>query len=233
MDIRKTDAAFMKIFDNFLQNDVKNEEHAMLDDKTRMIAVLAVLIDCQGREAFGEEVRNALKAGVTPVEIKEIVYQSAAYMGYGRMIPFLYKTNEIFEEEGIKLPIKDQATVTDDTRLEAGNQKQVDIFGEGMKDFYKKGNEKTRHINKWLAANCFGDYYTRDGLDDKTREMITFCFLAGQGGCEPQLTSHAAGNMGIGNDRGFLIRMVSQCLPYIGYPRSLNALECIKKAAEK
>ncbi len=27
-------------------------------------------------------------------------------MGYGRMIPFLYKTNEIFEEEGIKLPIK-------------------------------------------------------------------------------------------------------------------------------
>lgn len=93
MDIRKTDAAFMKIFDNFLQNDVKNEENAMLDDKTRMIAVLAVLIGCQGREAFGEEVRNALKAGVTPVEIKEIVYQSAAYMGYGRMIPFLYKTN--------------------------------------------------------------------------------------------------------------------------------------------
>ncbi len=32
--------------------------------------------------------------------------------------------------------------MTDDTRLEAGNQKQVDIFGEGMKDFYKKGNEK-------------------------------------------------------------------------------------------
>ncbi len=63
--------------------------------------------------------------------------------------------------------------------------------------------------------------------------MITFCFLAAQGGCEPQLISHAAANMGIGNDRKFLIDVVSQCLPYIGYPRSLNALRCIAEAAKK
>ena len=62
--------------------------------------------------------------------------------------------------------------------------------------------------------------------------MITFCFLAAQGGCEPQLTSHAAANMKIGNDKAFLIRVISQCLPYIGYPRSLNALACVNKAAE-
>ena len=31
-------------------------------------------------------------------------------------------------------------------------------------------------------ANCFGDYYTRTGLDLKQREMITFCFLAAQVG---------------------------------------------------
>ena len=34
--------------------------------------------------------------------------------------------------------------------------------------------------------------------------MITFCFLAAQGGCEPQLTSHAAANMRIGNDKIFV-----------------------------
>ena len=64
------------------------------------------------------------------------------------------------------------------------------------------------------------------------REMITFCFLAAQGGCEPQLTSHAAANMRIGNDKGFLIRIISQCLPFIGYPRSLNALRCVNEAAK-
>ena len=102
-----------------------------------------------------------------------------------------------------------------------------------MRDFWQSGPQESRHINRWLAANCFGDYYTRTGLDYKQREMITFCFLAAQGGCEPQLTSHAAANMKIGNDKEFLIRIISQCLPYIGYPRSLNALSCVNAAAEK
>lgn len=128
---------------------------------------------------------------------------------------------------GIILPLKDQATTTTEDRLEKGAQAQVDIFGEGMKDFWKGG-----HINRWLASNCFGDYYTRQGLNLAQREMITFCFLAAQGGCEPQLISHAVGNMNLGNDRTFLIKVVSKCLPYIGYPRSLNAIGCINKAAE-
>ena len=101
-----------------------------------------------------------------------------------------------------------------------------------MRDFWKSCAEESRHINYWLAANCFGDYYTRTGLDYQQREMITFCFLAAQGGCEPQLTSHAAANMKIGNHKAFLIKIISQCLPYIGYPRSLNALRCVNEAAE-
>ena len=101
-----------------------------------------------------------------------------------------------------------------------------------MREFYKSGPEESRHINRWLAANCFGDYYTRKGLDLKQREMITFCFLAAQGGCEPQLISHTAANMRLGNEKAFLIKIVSQCLPYIGYPRTLNALRCVNDAAE-
>lgn len=50
---------------------------------------------------------------------------------------------------------------------------------------------------------------------------------------EPQLTSHAAGNMRVGNEKAFLICVISQCLPYIGYPRSLNALRCVNEAAKQ
>lgn len=200
-----------------------------LDDKTRF---LATLLGCQGSDEYRAMLPAALNFGVTPIEVKEIVYQAVAYLGIGRVFPFLKITNEVLQEGGVSLPLSGQATTTMENRREAGTQAQVDIFGEHMRDFWKSGPEESRHINRWLAANCFGDYYTRTGLDYKRREMITFCFLAAQGGCEPQLTSHAAANIKIGNDKAFLIKIISQCLPYIGYPRSLNALGCVNKAAE-
>ena len=146
--------------------------------------------------------------GVTPIEMKEISYQAVAYLGIGRVYPFLHAINEFCEKQGIALPLEGQSTTNAENRLEKGSQAQVDIFGENMRDFYKSGPEESRHINRWLADNCFGDYYTRGGLDYKQRELITFCFLAAQGGCEPQLTSHAAANMRIGNDKAFLIKII-------------------------
>jgi 4-carboxymuconolactone decarboxylase len=38
--------------------------------------------------------------------------------------------------------------------------------------------------------------------------------------------------MNLGNDKDFLLRVILQILPYIGYPRSLNAITCVNKAAE-
>lgn len=229
-DFLRTDPEFIERFDNFTFDEVVN--HDNLDDKTRFIAILAALLGCQGIDEFRALMPAAMNFGVSPVEIKEIVYQAVAYLGIGRVFPFLKATNEILESKGVKLPLESQATTTTETRLQAGIQAQVDIFGDGMKEFYKSGPEESRHINYWLADNCFGDYYTRGGLDYRQREMITFCFLAAQGGCEPQLTSHAAANMRLGNDKAFLIKVISQCLPYIGYPRSLNALRCVNDAAK-
>ena len=228
--LAETDPEFIERFDNFAFDEVVNQDD--LDDRTRMMAILATLLGCQGIDEFKAMLPAALNFGVTPVEVKEIVYQAVAYLGIGRVFPFLHATNDILTARGVKLPLEGQATTTMDTRLEAGNQAQVDIFGEGMRNFQNSGPEESRHINKWLADNCFGDYYTRTGLDYRQREMITFCFLAAQGGCEPQLTSHAAGNMKVGNDKAFLIKIISQCLPYIGYPRSLNALRCVNEAAQ-
>lgn len=227
-DFLATDPEFIEIFDNFAFDEVVN--HDDLDDKTRFMAILSALLGCQGADEYRAMLPAAMNFGVTPTEIKEIVYQAVAYLGIGRVFPFLKITNEVLTEKGVQLPLPPQSTTTTENRREAGTQAQVDIFGEGMRDFWKSGPEESRHINLWLADNCFGDYYTRGGLDHRQREMITFSFLAAQGGCEPQLTSHAGANIRIGNDKQFLIKIISQCLPYIGYPRSLNALRCVNEA---
>ncbi len=227
MNYYETDPEFMERFEHFAFEEVVNEDGQQLAPQTRYLVILATLIGCQGMDAYKEILPKALDAGLSPVAVKETVYQAVDYLGMGRMWQFLRVTNEIFSEKEIALPLPSQATTTMEERLEKGAQAQAEIFGEHMKEAWKAG-----HINRWLADNCFGDYYTRTGLDLAQREMITFCFLLAQGGCEPQLTAHARGNMNMGNDKAFLIRVVSQCLPYIGYPRSLNAITCINKAAE-
>lgn len=227
----ETDYEFIERFDNFAFDEVVN--HDDLDGKTRFLAILATLLGCQGIDEFRAMIPAALNFGVTPVEVKETVYQAVAYLGIGRVFPFLKAANKVLMAQGVELPLPGQAATTTENRLEAGEKAQMDIMGEGIKNFWKSGPEESRHINTWLTDNCFGDYYTRTGLTYQQREMITFCFLSAQGGCEPQLISHVGANMRIGNDKTFLIKIISQCIPYIGYPRSLNALRCVNEAAKE
>ena len=227
MDIKRTDPEYAERFAHFAYDEVVNNEEVKLEPVTRHLAILATLLGCGGVDAFREELPKALEDGVTPVMAKEVVYQATDYLGYGRVLPFINAANEVLEQMNIFLPLPSQATTTLENRLEKGIDAQAEIFGEHMREAWKGAP-----IRYWLAANCFGDYYTRTGLDLKQREMITFCYLSAQGGCEPQLIAHAKGNMNLGNDKDFLTRVVHQCVPYIGYPRSLNAISCINKAAE-
>ncbi len=226
--LRATDPEFSERLTHFAFHEVVDEPGLELDPATRHTAILAALLGCQGLEVFERlALPQALDDGLSPVAVKEIVYQAVDYLGMGQVLPFLEAANRVLTARGVALPLPGQATTTLDNRLERGAQAQADIFGPQMLEAWKSSP-----VNRWLAANCFGDYYTRTGLSLPQREMITFCFLAAQGGCEPQLTAHAKGNLNLGNDQDFLMRVVCQCLPYIGYPRSLNAITCIQKAAQ-
>lgn len=230
-ELLKTDPELIELFYNFAFDEVV--AHEGIDGHTRFIVILATLVGSQSLDEFKSVLPAAMRFKVSAIEIKEIVYQAVAYLGIGRVSPFLHAANDFLMEKGITLPLEKQGTTTIENRLEMGIQAQVDIFGEVMRDFYKSGSEESKHINYWLASNCFGDYYTRNGLDHKQRELITFCFLAAQGGCEPQLKSHVAAKIRVGNDKSILISVISQCLPFIGYPRSLNALRCVEDVTTK
>jgi 4-carboxymuconolactone decarboxylase len=225
--IARTDPGFAHTMKRFTYGEVA--EQGNLSAKERALLTIAILETQGDKDLLTMNVQGALKVGVTPVEIKEAVYQTAPYIGFPKALAALKVTNEIFKQKGIKLPLEDQATVTEADRLEKGLAVQKAIFGPGIDTMYVKAPDGQLHIQHYLSGYCFGDTYTRKGLDLKMREMLTMVAIAALGGCEPQLKAHIAGNLSVGNSPETIVAAVTQCVPYIGFPRSLNALRCVNE----
>jgi 4-carboxymuconolactone decarboxylase len=224
---KQTDPDLIEVFDNFAFDEVIS--HDTMDVKLRVLLIMASTIGSQSLTEYGMIVNAALNVGVTPIEIKEVLYQAVPYVGIAKVIDFIHTTNEIFKERNITLPLESQSTTTSETRFEKGYTKQTEIVGDRIESMYKNSPEDLLHIQRYLSANCFGDYITRNGLDIKTREMVTLSFLIALGGTESQIKGHIQGNANVGNDRQTLINLMTQLIPYVGYPRTLNAISCLNE----
>ncbi len=144
------------------------------------------------------------------------------------MFDFLHATNEVLLHRGVELPLDGQSTTTPESREAKGLAIRQEIVGaEAFDRMHAAVPADTEHFQHLLSANCFGDYVTRSGIDLRTRELLTLAMLASMGGCDPQVRSHVAANLNVGNDRAVLLSVITQLLPFIGYPRTLNALAAI------
>ncbi len=221
-----TDPELVEYFDNFAFDEVAT--HGGLDTRTRLMTQLAALIAAQALAEYRVMVGAALTVGVTPIEIKEIVYQAVGYVGMGKAFDFLHATNDVLTARGIELPLPGQSTTTPETRMVAGIAVQKQVVGDAAVDaMYANAPDDEQHIQRYLSGNCFGDQLTRTGIDVPTRELLTFSMLVALGGCEPQVAGHVRANLNVGNDRGTLLDVLTQLLPFIGYPRTLNGLRML------
>lgn len=225
--LMETDPELIEVFDNFAFDEVLG--YGSLDTRTRLMVILASMIASQAVAEYRVMLGGALNVGVTPAEVKEIVYQAVPYVGMAKVYDFIHATNEVLESRGIPLPVEGQSTTSPETRFEKGYAVQKAIVGDRLEKMYADSPANQLHIQKYLSANCFGDYLTRTGIDLKTRELLTFSMLLSLGGCEPQLMGHIQGNLNVGNDKERLLSVVTQLLPYVGYPRTLNAIRCLNE----
>jgi 4-carboxymuconolactone decarboxylase len=223
-----TDPELIEVFDNFAFDEVIN--HSDLPVKTRVLLILASTIGSQALSEYTMTLDAALNVGVTPVAIKEVLYQSVPYVGISKVLDFIHATNQKFTERAIALPLAGrQSTTTPETRFDAGFAVQKQVVGDKLDEMYAQSPKDLLHLQRYLSANCFGDFYTRHGLDLKLRELVTLAFLVALGGTEAQLKGHISGNARVGNDRQTLINVLTQLLPYVGYPRTLNAVACLNE----
>ena len=124
--------------------------------------------------------------------------------------------------------MESQRTVTEQSRLADGLRVQKSIFGDAIDQMHQSTPNNQKPIMRdYPSAFCFGDIYTRRGLDLNDRELLTFCIISTLGGCKPQVKAHVQGNLNVGNTKEDLIDALAVCLPYLRFPRTLNALGCI------
>lgn len=228
--LKVTDPELIEIFDNFAFDETLR--HTSLDTKTRLMVQLAALIGSQALSEYRVMLGAALTSGVTPAEAKEIVYQAVPYVGMGKAFDFIHATNDILTERGIELPLGGQSATTPATRAERGRAVQEQIVGaDRVQRMYASAAADELHFQEFLSANCFGDHVARGGIGIPVRELLTLAMLVSLGGCDPQVRGHVAANLNVGNGRQTLIGVITVLLPFIGYPRTLNALAAINEIA--
>lgn len=229
--IEKNDPEFHELFENFAYDEVYR--HSSLNEKESVMVTLASLIACQSPKAFKKILMAAINKYISPEEVKELLYQSVPYVGFGRAHNFFGVVIKVFDKKGIELPMAPRSNTDSQDRYEKGLDIQYRYFGEDLIDTMKETRpEGQRQYDDFLEGYCFGDFYTRDGLNDWQRELITFTFIATLGGCENQLRAHTQANLNVGNDKEKLVSAITIALPYIGFPRSFNALAIINEICD-
>lgn len=87
-------------------------------------------------------------------------------------------------------------------------------------------------FTRYLIEFAFGEIYARDG-DLRHKELVAIASLATMGGCDRQLETHLHGAFNVGLSEAEIVEAVMTLIPYIGFPRALNAMAVVKRVIEK
>ena len=107
-------------------------------------------------------------------------------------------------------------------KLKELDDKQGDRLIDGLKDIAPS-------MVNYIIEFAMGDIYTREGLSLKERELLTICSLTTLGDTAPQIKVHVRCALNIGITPKEVTECVIHCLPYAGFPRTLNALSAVEE----
>lgn len=227
-----TDQEFMDILQGFIFGEVSCA--SSLDDRMRELVTITTLTTIQALPQLAVHVKAGMNVGCLPGEIRETIYQCAPFIGFPKTLNAIEVMNHVFEDNGVKLPLREQGTVTDEDRYEKGLEIQAPVYGTEILERYTwLPGEFAEAVPRYLTELCFGDFCTREGLDGKIRELLTVIILAALGGAEVQVKSHVEGALKMGNTKEEIVCALVQAAGYMGIPRLFNALNVSRELLDK
>jgi 4-carboxymuconolactone decarboxylase len=99
-----------------------------------------------------------------------------------------------------------------------GGQKVIDALADIAPDF-----------GRYIIEFPFGDIYSRQGLDLRSREVATIAALTALGNAAPQLKVHIQAGLNVGLSRNEIVETIMQMAIYAGFPAALNGLFAAKE----
>ena len=223
-----TDGEFMQILQRYIFGELCYT--GSLDNRMRELVTITVLTAIQALPQLKAHLNACLNVGCTPVELREAIYQCAPFIGFPRTLNAIGVLNEVLTSRGVSLPLPKQGTVADGERYEKGLALQAPIYGDEIKERYAwLPKPFDAAVPRFLTEHCFGDFHTRAGLDQKTRELLTVVLLAALGGAELQVKSHAAGALKTGSTKEEVVCALVHASAYMGIPHLFNALNACRE----
>ena len=149
---RETDPEFSAFFEDFARQQAPR--HCGLTEPVRFLVMLSALAACGGPELYASTLNDALDAGLTPVQAREILYHTVPYAGYARIQPCFAAANQVFRARGVALPLPAQSTTTPATRFEKGLAVQKQLFGaEQIETMRASAPADQKPIQDFLSAS--------------------------------------------------------------------------------
>ncbi|AKA68699.1 carboxymuconolactone decarboxylase family protein [Clostridium scatologenes] len=116
----------------------------------------------------------------------------------------------------------------EETRLERGYRKLQEIDGKAGEEVKNSLNDISPDLVKYMIEYSFGDIYSRDGLDLKSKEIAVVASLTALGNAEPQLKVHINGALNVGCTINDIKEIILQMSAYSGFPTCINAMNALK-----
>lgn len=119
--------------------------------------------------------------------------------------------------------------LNDKTLLQRGLDKLNEIDGAQGDAVMQALADVAPDLGGYIIGFAFGEIYQRPHLDVQQRELVTLAALAAQGGCEKQLRVHIHASRNVGLTREQIVETFIHCVPYLGFPKVLNAVFVAKE----
>jgi quercetin dioxygenase-like cupin family protein/alkylhydroperoxidase/carboxymuconolactone decarboxylase family protein YurZ/quinol monooxygenase YgiN len=190
-----------------------------LDKRQQKIVGISANTAVGNLAALKTELNDALDAGLTVNEIKEILVQMYAYCGFPRSLNGINTLMSVLDErkaKGITDTVGREATPVTDTagKYERG-KKTLETLTRRPESNPKTGaNAFSPEIDIFLKEHLFADIFGRDVLSYQDRELATIAALTALGGVEPQLQAHRH----IGINTGITEAQIKEITALVKYP---------------